>query len=117
MRAKIWLLAALVAVSAVGAGYEVVFHLHHAAPRDAALYLCNFVFVILLALWIDADSRMHPEIYRPYEFGYLLLFLWLPYLPYYLWRTRGARGMLLLAGFLALFFLGPLARLALGALR
>jgi peptidoglycan/LPS O-acetylase OafA/YrhL len=117
MRTKMWLLAALVAVSVIGAGYEVVFHLHHADPRPGALYLWDFIFGILLALWIDADSKEHSEIYRPYEFGYLLLFLWLPYLPYYLWRTRRARGLLLLGGFLALFFLGFLVRLAIDAMR
>ena len=117
MRTKTWLLAPLVAVSVLGAGYESVFHLHGAAPRDFALYLWDFVFVILLALWIDADSKDHPEIYRPFEFGYLLLFLWLPYLPYYLWRTRRAWGLVVLGGFLALFFLGYLVRLAIDLVR
>jgi len=117
MRTKTWLLATLVAVAVLGAGYEALFHWHATEPRDYTLYLWHFVFVILLALWIDADSRDRPAIYRPFEFGYLLLFLWLPYLPYYLWRTRRARGLALLAGFLALFFLGLLVRLAIDVAR
>jgi len=68
---------------------------------------------VLLVLWVDTDSRDYPKIYRPYEYGYLVFLFWLPYLPYYLWRTRGWVGMLILGGFLVLLMLGYLVQWAL----
>ena len=38
----------------------------------------------------------------------LLSIFLIAYLPYYLWRTRGFKGLVILAGFLLLFLLGPL---------
>ncbi len=76
-----------------------------------------FLFCVLLVFWVLEDSRRHPEIYKPFEFDYLVLLWVIPYLPYYLWRTRGARGLLMLCGFVALFCLGNGARFAVLALR
>jgi len=70
--------------------------------------LLHFLPLILLVLWIDADSRDYPQISLPFDRGFLLWLFWLPYLPYYLWRTRGPKGLLMFAGFLLLFFGGYL---------
>lgn len=76
-----------------------------------------FLFCVLLVLWVIEDSRHHAEIYKPFEFDYLVLLWVLPYLPYYLWRTRRARGLLMLLGFIALFWLDAGVRYAVQTLR
>jgi hypothetical protein len=66
---------------------------------------------ILLALWIDADSEEHPEIMRPFEYKFLVWMFLIPYLPYYLLKTRGIAGLFALVGFVALFALGFIIKL------
>lgn len=68
---------------------------------------------LLLIFWIDADSRDQPQVGRPFDFGFLLMIFWLPYLPYYLWRTRRGVGLWMFAGFVGLFSLGFLVQVAL----
>jgi hypothetical protein len=111
MRTKTWLLRTLVALSVFVGVYEGVLYWYGFEATKSLLYLWQFVFVLLLVLWVDADSKDHPEIYRPYEYGYLVLLFWIPYLPYYLWRTRGALGLLALGGFVGLFYIGYLIQL------
>lgn len=82
---------------------------------DHAIRLWEFVYFIVLASWVDVDSRVQPRIYKPFQFGWLVL-LYLPvYLPYYLVRTRGAMGVVFLLGFVALLYLGPLLLLGMWA--
>jgi hypothetical protein len=83
---------------------------------DRGLTLWNVVFPLTLAWWVSADSRNHPAIYRPFEFGWLVLYALPIYLPYYLVRTRGLAGVGLLLGFIALYCLGTLMQLALWAM-
>ena len=108
MRTKTWFLLTLVAVSVLVAAYEAVLYWFDVESTGSIVPLWNFVFAILLVLWVDADSKDYPRIYRPFEYGYLVLLFWIPYLPYYLWRTRRAAGLLLLAGLVTLYFLGNL---------
>jgi hypothetical protein len=73
-----------------------------------ALALWGTLFPLLLAWWVAEDSRGRRGIYRPFEFGWLVYLILPIYLPYYLYRTRGAAGALVLLGFIVLFFLGSL---------
>jgi len=73
--------------------------------------LVNLLYFFLLVFWIDIDSRGRPEIIRPFEYSFLVYIFLLPYLPYYLWRTRGSLGLIMLIGFLVLPILGGLAQL------
>ena len=102
------LLLGLLAGSVLMGLYEALFYWRGVEPASVFISVWPFVFVVLLVLWLEEDSRLRPNIYRPFEFGYLLFFLWLPYLPYYLWRTRGWAGLLMFVGFVALAFLGQL---------
>lgn len=102
------LLIGLIVGSGLVGVYDAVIYWRGAADASVVSNLWPFVFAVLLAMWLEEDSRGRPEIYRPFEFGYLLFFLWLPYLPYYLWRTRGMKGLLLLVGLVLLAFLSPL---------
>jgi hypothetical protein len=99
-------LAALVGLSVVVGAYQaVLFALGHfaGAPFHA---IWSLVFLLLLVSWVDLDCRERKDIYRPFEFGFLVFVFWLPYLPYYLLRTRRARGLLWLLGFFLLFYAG-----------
>lgn len=70
------------------------------------------IFLVLLVLWVVEDSKAQPGIEKPFEFGFLV-FIWaIPYLPYYLWRTRRLKGIWMLAGLVLLYFLGFLGQLA-----
>jgi hypothetical protein len=109
---KRWFIFVLIAVSVMSALVEGLYYWHGVASKPATTAFANLFSAFLLALWVDADSQNHPEVKRPFEYGYLVLIFWLPYLPYYLWRTRGAKGIFNLIGFVGLFLLGDLVRLA-----
>ena len=90
---------------AVGAYEAVLFSFGHVAGQSFHI-VWSLVFVLLLIFWLELDCKERKEIYRPFEFGFLLFLFWLPYLPYYLLRTRHAHGLLWLLGFVLLFYLG-----------
>lgn len=101
-------LAALIGLSvAVGCYEAVLFGIGHVAgaPFQA---IWSFVFLLLLVVWVDLDCQERKSVYRPFEFGFLVFVFWLPYLPYYLLRTRRGLGLLWLFGFVVLFYLGYL---------
>ncbi len=102
---------ALVALSILGAIYQGITYWNGLKGSDDLMNTWAVLFALVLALWIDADSRTQPRITRPFEYGWLVLLYWIPYLPYYLWRTRGAKGLLMLAGFVCLFFSGWLVQM------
>lgn len=108
-------LIGLIAGSVMVAAYEVLAYLHDAEPVNIVVSLWPAAFVVLLVLWLVEDSKSYPAIYKPFEYGFLVFVLWLPYLPYYLWRTRRFSGLLFLAGLVVLYFLGYLAQLAIYA--
>jgi len=95
----------------MAAVYEAILFWHGADGTENLLFLSQLIFVVLLVLWVDIDSKDHPNVYRPYEFGQLVLLWWLPYLPFYLWRTRRSFGLFMFVGFVFLFFLGNLSQL------
>ena len=105
LSSRVVLLTLAVLSVAVGAYEAVLFSLGRAAGQPFQI-VWSLVFLLLLISWLELDSRGRKEIYRPFEFGFLLLFFWLPYLPYYLVRTRHAGGLLWLLGFVLLFYLG-----------
>jgi hypothetical protein len=111
MNRKKWLIAALIGVSAISALVDGLYYRSGVASTPATAVLANVLSVFLIALWIDTDSKDHPQVGRSFDYGYLVLIFWVPYLPYYLWRTRGADGLFMLAGFLGLFLMGYFVQL------
>jgi hypothetical protein len=105
-------LAALAVGSVLFAADQAIMFARDAVPSGPLALLWPAAFLILLVLWVVEDSKSYPAIYKPFEYGFLVLMLWLPYLPYYFWRTRRFKGLLLLAGFTALYSLGFFAQLA-----
>jgi hypothetical protein len=110
MQTKSWVLATLIAVSILAAVFQAMLYWHGVEAESPFIILWCFVFVFLLVLWVDLDSKGRPSIYRPHEYGFLVFLFWIPYIPYYLWRTRGPYGLLALLGFAALYFLGYFAQ-------
>jgi hypothetical protein len=106
MNKKKWLIASLIGVSTISALFEGLYYRRGVPSTPATAALANVLSAFLVALWIDADSKDHPQVGRSFDYGYLVLMFCLPYLPYYLWRTRGAGGLFMLAGFLGLFLMG-----------
>ena len=104
------LLGALVVLAVLTASYEAIAYWHGREGSEGLLGVAGFASVLLLALWVEEDSKGQPQVYRPFEHGQLAFLLWIPYLPYYLWRTRGARGMLMLSGFVVLLLAGWFAQ-------
>ena len=95
-------LIAFGALSLLTAVYGGLSSWYDVGASEPLLSLSTFISAILVAMWVDADSRGRSDVYRPYEHGWLVYVYWIPYVPYYLWRTRGAKGILL---FGALLFL------------
>jgi hypothetical protein len=99
-------LAALIGLSVVVGCYEaVLFGLGHSAGAPFRT-VYSLVFLLLLIVWIDLDCHGRKNIYRPFEFGFLVFVYSLPYLPYYLLRTRRATGLVWLLGLFILFHVG-----------
>jgi len=65
-------------------------------------YSWLFVFSILLSLWVHADTRLQ-HIHQPLDFGFIFLGFWPIALPYYLIKTRGAKGIMPCIGFFAAY--------------
>src|SRR5262245_29408926 len=86
--------------------YEGVAYWHGVESSERLMDLNGVLCVLFLALWIDADSRTQPRIYRPFEYGWLVLFYWVLYASYYFWRTRGLKGLLMFAGVICLLLSG-----------
>ena len=67
-------------------------HGYSARPESTSL-LWGFEFQTLLAVWVRMDRRRR-NVSLPFEFDAFVFFGWPVALPYYLYRTRGSRGLL-----------------------
>ena len=77
-------------------GLSVVAVHSRATPRTAEL-LWTFEFRLILAWWVSTDRRIRGfEV--PFEFDAFVFFIWPFLVPYYLYRTRGGRGLAIVAG-------------------
>lgn len=100
---SVFILFILVALSLVMGGYEIVLYIKELEMSRSLYTIWHVVFLILVALWVSEDSKDSPGIYRPFDYGYLVFIFYIPYLPYYLVKTRGvAKGLSYLIGFYVL---------------
>jgi len=112
-----FVLAVLVFSSLLVGGYEAItFYFGHLVSYTFHV-TWSLVFLALLVTWVQLDSKEHHEVYRPFEFGFLVFVFWVPYLPYYLVRTRHAVGIVWLLAFVCLFYFGYLLQLLVYAVR
>lgn len=75
------LLIALVALSLVVGGGEAALFSAGRTVGASFQTTWSLVFLLLLVTWVNLDSRERKNIYRPFEFGFLMLVFLLPYLP------------------------------------
>lgn len=59
---------------------------------------------LILALWVRADREVR-RFAVPFEFDAFVFFAWPLVLPYYLYRTRGGRGLRYLFGLYGLYLM------------
>ena len=91
-------LALLTVVYTVGCCFLVV---HGFSRSRSAELLWSFEFGLVLACWVFVDRR--PRGFRaPFEFEAFVFFAWPFVIPYYLYRTRGGRGLIVVAVIYAL---------------
>jgi hypothetical protein len=107
MNTKHFYLLGFIALCFATAIYEGLLCWYDKDATESLLTATSLVSLLALVLWVDSDSKEHSkEIYRPHEFGFLVYLFWLPYLPYYFWRTRGVMGLVKLTGLVSFLFLG-----------
>ena len=94
------LLVLLTAIYAVGLSV-LASHGYSARPQATSL-LWGFEFQALLAIWVRMDRRRR-NLSLPFEFDAFVFFFWPLVVPYYLYRTRGKRGVLVTAAVYALY--------------
>lgn len=102
----------LVLMSVLVGCYELCLFISGLENPGAVTGTWKILFVILLIIWVDLDSRPRPDIYRPFEFGFLIFIFWPVYIPYYLVKTRKLKAILMLPALLALLNLGDVLRLS-----
>lgn len=95
----------LLALSVAVGALEVTTVLRVGWGAETAQTAWGLAFLVLSIAWVYADSTMR-GFHRPFEFGYVLWLLWPVVFPWYLARTRGAEGLVLFTGFVAIW-LGP----------
>ena len=57
----------------------------------------------IIGWWLCSDSRRR-NVAWVYDMGFFLLIAWPIVMPYYLLKTRGAKGSLIILAFIAVYF-------------
>lgn len=70
------------------------------APDGSRLFW-KFAFGLFVVRWVAIDRRSH-SFSVPFEFDTFVFFAWVLVVPYYLFKTRGPRGLINAMGFWAL---------------
>lgn len=107
-------LVPLVLLTAIYTAGRSILDLYGLVPTKSAEFIWWFEFRIILVGWVYFDRRAS-EFSAPFEFDAFMFFAWIFVLPYYLLRTRGRRGLLLLAGIYGLAAIPYLAAPIAGA--
>ena len=103
-----WFVSLLIIVTII----DVTLYWFELTEPEYLIYSWNFVFYILLIMWIEQDARERKNIYQPFEYGFLVYVFGLIYIPYYFIKTRKWIGVLCLIGLIILFYIGYLLKLA-----
>ena len=70
-------------------------------PVVTLLYWLGFLWAV--GWWLRTDSRKR-GVAAVYDLGFFLYIAWPVVMPYYLVKTRGAKGLLVMLGFVATYF-------------
>jgi hypothetical protein len=71
---------------------------------DELRVLLSYTFALFLVRWVAVDRRSQ-NFSAPFEFDAFVFFAWYVVLPYYLFKTRGPRGVAYCFGFWVLAIL------------
>jgi len=96
-------LAILSVIYAIGLSV-LAYHGYPMRPEASAL-LWGLEFQTLLATWVRLDRR-YRDLGLPFEFEAFVFFAWPVAAPYYLYRTRGMRGLAVTAA-VYVFYIVP----------
>jgi hypothetical protein len=111
-RSSLFLRATIAMAVAVAVYRAAAFYGGAYQPSSDFERLWGAVFALLLAAWVDDDSRGRQDVQLPsFDLGMFVFLIWILVLPWYLLRTRGRKGWLWIAGLFALAFLGPVVQL------
>ena len=91
-------LAALTAIYSLGLS---LLSRHGLSVPDGTELLWRFAFSLTLAFYVRFDRRVR-HFHAPFEFDAFVFFAWIAVVPYYLYRTRGRRGVLMAIGIFGL---------------
>lgn len=92
------LLVVLTAIFSVGSSV-IAWH-GMPVPRETGM-LWSLAFQLILACWVRIDRQVR-GFRATYEFDAFVFFAWPVVVPYYLYKTRGRRGLVLAVGIGAL---------------
>jgi hypothetical protein len=99
------LLFALSTISTLGLSFLAM---RHREPSGLTHALWTWGFGLILACWIRTDAPAYGYL-RSFDFDSFVFFGWPLVVPYYLYRTRHARGIIPGFGIYALYFVPELA--------
>jgi len=103
------LLFMFVTLTQVGRGFYLAGQLE--AP-ESVTWISPFAFLWVIGWWLVTDSRKR-GIKLVYDMGMFLYIAWPVFMPYYLIKTRRAKGMLVIIGFAGTWVVALLVGLAL----
>lgn len=107
------LTGALFFVAAAAAGLGHVAASSRGVGADFSPLFVTLSISWLVAFWIETDGKRGKK-FHVWDLGFFLFFTWIVVGPYYMLKTRGARGLLPVLGiFGAYFFSAVLASLLL----
>lgn len=75
-------------------------------PMFQILNRYGFLWIIGWWLWNDSKKRQIPWVY---DMGFFLYLIWPFILPYHLLKSRGAKGLLSIAGFILVYTVAAVA--------
>jgi|SRR5215475_9072797 len=104
----LFLLLILTAIYSIGL-FVLASHGLHVRPQATEI-LWKLGFPAFLASWVHLDKQ-NKRLNLPFEFDAFVFFGWPVALPYYLYRTRGKRGLLITTAVYALY-VAPMVILA-----
>ena len=102
-RTKSFLVVGLVLLAVISAIYAGIMYWEGYESSERLFTVWETLFVLFLVWWVELDSRERAEIYRPYEYGFLVLIYWGLYVPYYFIQTRKLKGVLVIIALVLLF--------------
>jgi hypothetical protein len=81
-------------------------------PPAAFTFIIFAGYLWIVGWWLLTDSRKRGVAWV-YDIGFFLYLVWPLILPYYLLKTRGAKGLLLILAFVGTYFAASLVGMAL----